>query len=83
MLAQAKTQRVRVIYGFILGPGEYATPGQEVDLPLQWAIRERAAGSVAWIGPEAVEDDPGITKEPVIETREPQPLNRDPKVRSK
>lgn len=76
-----RTQRVKVLSGFVLGPEKYAAPGEDITLPLADAIRERAAGSVQWLGPEADEDEPGITKEPIIETRDPQPVNRDPKQR--
>lgn len=77
----AKIQRVKVVDGFVLGPDEYAAPGSEIDLPLAWAIRERAAGTVKWLDPQTEDEEPGITKVPGIEHRDPKPDNRDPKAR--
>lgn len=72
-----RTQRVKVLQSFILGPDLYASVGDEITLSFVDAVRERAAGCVVWLKPKADEGDPEVTGAP-IETRDPQPQNRDP-----
>jgi len=76
----AKMQRVRVLHGFVIGPGNYAQIGDEMEMPLHQAIADRNAGAVEFIGPEEQDEDPGITKAPVVQTRDPKVVNRDPKI---
>lgn len=76
-----KMQKVRVLHGFVKGPGDYAEIGDIMEMPLHQARADKAAGAVEFVGDEVQDDEPGITKGPgVVETRDPKPTNRDPKV---
>lgn len=75
--------RVKILQGFVIGHGHFATVGEEIDLPDHRALDAIARGHAVSLesddeteAPAPPEGEPGE-----IQQRDPRPTSRDPSLK--